>query len=162
MAEANHPGVNHTMQQRAPESTPGKCQVVIKMPDCMGTMCRTVNVSDSPVEWVPAVQDLRMQGWKVRMNGKAVEWHLPCNLEIGSINFCVFTAYPLKRGAAGMTAEQNMDHMLQMMSQTQTEMRQGQSEVRADMVAMYGEQQNIRGELNIIRDEQIEANKKTT
>ena len=53
-----------------------------------------------------------------------------------------------------MTAEQKVDHMLQMMSQTQTEMRQGQSDTRADMNAMYGE-------LKSIREEQLEANKTT-
>ena len=127
------------------------CQVVMKMPGSMRTMCRTVSTYDSPMEWVSEIQDLHMQGWKVRINGKAAKWHHPSTWKQGAPT-SVHSQHTLLKGggAVGMTAEQQMDHMLQMMSQTQTEMQQGQSDTRADMNAMYGE-------LKSIREEQLEA-----
>ena len=131
MTDVNHHKVNHTTQSGEPEGTHDACQVLIKMPAGMGTICRTVNTKDSPIEWVPSLQNLHTQGWKVHINGNPTEWHQPCNLATGSTNFCVFKAYPLKGGAAGMRAEQKMDIMLQMMAhmqQGQAHMQQGQTE----------------------------------
>ena len=114
------------------------------------------SAGDHPLEWEANFLNLQQQGWKLYISGKRAEWHQKCNLWTVSTNFCTLKAYPLKGGAALLSAEQKMDNLLQMMSQTQL----GQTEARTEMLAIYGEQQAAREELKVLHEEQLEANKK--